>query len=81
MTGKKVYVPRSYHEKELQRALLQWFDPGKRKLVEEALTKAGRTDLIGCGPRCLIRPEGKKAAPAKSGKTRESGKKPGGRKR
>jgi len=80
MTGKKVYVPRSYHEKELQRALLQWFDPGKRKLVEEALTKAGRTDLIGYGPRCLIRPENRSAVPKGGGKKRETGKKPKGRK-
>ena len=33
------------------------------KLVEEALTKAGRRDLIGYGPRCLIRPEGKEKKP------------------
>ena len=67
-TMKSVYVPRSYHEKELQRALLQWYVPGKRKLVEEALTKAGRTDLIGYGPRCLIRPEKREAAPGKTAK-------------
>ncbi len=39
-TGKKVYVPKDYHEKELQRALLQWFRPEKRRLVTEALKKA-----------------------------------------
>ena len=56
-TMKQVYVPRSYREKELQRALLQWFDPKKRPLVLEALQRAGRTDLIGYGPHCLLRPE------------------------
>ena len=56
-TGEKVYVPRSHREKELQRALLQWFDPAKKALVIEALKKAGREDLIGYGPRCLVRPE------------------------
>ena len=56
----KVYVPRTPHEKELQRALLQWFVPEKRPLVEEALRRAHRTDLIGFGKNCLIRPGGKK---------------------
>ena len=65
-TMQPVYVPKSYHEKELQRALLQWFVPGKRKLVEEALEKAKRTDLIGYGPRCLLRPEKNVQAPKKN---------------
>ena len=56
-TMEKVYVPRSYREKELQRALLQWFDPAKRPLVLEALHKAHREDLIGYGPDRLIGPE------------------------
>ena len=56
-TGEKVYVPRSHREKELQRALLQWFDPAKKSLVIEALKAAHREDLIGYGPRCLVRPE------------------------
>lgn len=43
----RIYVPRGYHEKELQRALLQWFRPENKKLVMEALRKTGRTDLIG----------------------------------
>ena len=58
--GSKVYVPRSQHEKELQRALLQWHRPEKRALVEEALRRAGRADLIGYGKNCLIRPYGRK---------------------
>lgn len=55
-TMEEVYVPKSAHEKELQRALLQWKRPEKRRLVMEALHKAGRTDLIGYGPECLLRP-------------------------
>ncbi|MCX7786780.1 MAG: YgiQ family radical SAM protein [Spirochaetes bacterium] len=55
-TGKEIYVPRSAHEKALQRALLQYRDPKHHSLVVEALTKAGRTDLIGFGPKCLVRP-------------------------
>ena len=56
-TMKKVYVPRSPHEKALQRALLQSSRKENYKLVHEALTLAGRTDLIGFGPDCLIKPE------------------------
>ena len=39
----------------MQRALLQSFMPANRALVLKALEKAGRTDLIGSGPDCLIR--------------------------
>ena len=56
-TGKKVYAARDYHEKELQRALLQWTRPEKKALVIEALKKAGREDLIGYGKHCLVRPD------------------------
>lgn len=55
-TMEEIYVPKSPHEKELQRALLQWKRPEKRRLIMEALHKAGRTDLIGYGPECLLRP-------------------------
>ena len=55
-TMKSVYVPRSPHEKEMQRALIQYRNPKNRALVEEALVLAGRTDLIGYGPKCLLRP-------------------------
>ena len=57
MTMKSVYVARSFHEKAMQRALLQWKRPDKRKLVIEALKEAGREDLIGYGPECLVRPD------------------------
>lgn len=76
-TGEKVYVPRSYHEKELQRALLQWFDPAKRELVLEALKKAGREDLIGYGPGALVRPQGNdKPRPARDKGPRTDARKP-----
>lgn len=55
-TLKSVYVAKSPHEKALQRALMQYFVPKNHALVEEALKKAGRSDLIGTGPNCLIRP-------------------------
>ncbi len=55
-TMREVYCARSAHDKALQRALLQYFDPSKRALVEEALIRAGRRDLIGSDPHCLVRP-------------------------
>jgi uncharacterized radical SAM protein YgiQ len=55
MTMKEVYVPKTKHEKAMQRALLQFKNPKYYTLVYEALTEAGRTDLIGNGPKCLIR--------------------------
>ncbi|MBO4330976.1 MAG: YgiQ family radical SAM protein, partial [Oscillospiraceae bacterium] len=63
-SGKKVYVPRSAHEKELQRALLQWYRPERRALVIEALKKAGREDLIGYTKDCLVRPAPERESPA-----------------
>ncbi|MBO5945029.1 MAG: DUF3362 domain-containing protein, partial [Clostridia bacterium] len=56
MTGKNVYVTTDYHEKQLQRALLQYSRPENANLVREALKLAGREDLIGNGPECLVRP-------------------------
>ena len=77
-TMEKIYVPRSYREKELQRALLQWYDPQKKPLVLEALRKAHREDLIGYGPGCLVRPE-RGEEPRHYGDGKKSGKKPGRR--
>ena len=53
-TMKEVYVPKSPHEKAMQRALIQYKRPENYELVKEALIKAGRADLIGTGPKCLI---------------------------
>ena len=52
-----VYVPKSQREKDMQRALLQWKRPDRRPMVIQALRQAGRTDLIGFGKDCLVRPE------------------------
>ena len=56
-TMEPVYCATVPHEKALQRALIQYRNPKNRDLVEEALVRAGRTDLIGYGPKCLIRPK------------------------
>ena len=59
-TMEPVFVPRSPHEKALQRALIQYRDPKNYELVLEALRRAGRMDLFGYGPKCLIRPRKRK---------------------
>ena len=55
-TMQPVFVPKTPHDKALQRALMQWRKPQNRALVLEALHKTGREDLIGYGKHCLIRP-------------------------
>ncbi|MEA4966171.1 MAG: YgiQ family radical SAM protein [Oscillospiraceae bacterium] len=55
-TMKPVYIPRDAHEKAMQRALIQYNNPKNYRLVREALERAGRTDLIGFGKNCLLRP-------------------------
>ncbi len=67
-TLKKVYVAKSFEEKAEQRALLQFRNPANYDLVEKALKKAHREDLIGFTSHALIRPRkpnsygGKKSA-------------------
>ena len=56
-TMKEAYVAKTPHDKALQRALLQYYDPKNRDLCEEALRKAGRHDLIGYSEKCLIAPK------------------------
>ena len=55
-TMEKVYVPKTPHEKAMQRALIQYRLPKNYDLVLEALRKAGRMDLVGFDKHCLIRP-------------------------
>ena len=70
-TMEKVYVPTDPHEKAMQRALIQYRNPKNYYLVREALLTAHREDLIGSGPKCLIRavpprPEKTSAPPPKT---------------
>ena len=82
-TMEPVYVPKNPHEKAMQRALIQYRDPKNRELVREALEKCGRRDLIGYGPKCLLRPEGGKPGERSGQKTdfrkNSSGNRAGGR--
>ena len=55
-TMEKVYTPVTYHEKAMQRALIQYRNPENYELVKEALIKNGRADLIGFDKKCLIPP-------------------------
>lgn len=73
LDGKKVYVATDYHEKQLQRALLQYNRPQNYELVVEALKKCGRTDLIGYGADCLIRPRQSGAPQKKAGDRKPQG--------
>ena len=80
-TLKPVFVPRTPEEKAMQRALLQYFLPKNRELVLKALHKAGREDLIGSGPECLVpapagaKPAGTRSAPvgARQGRPAQKG--------
>ena len=54
-TMQKVYIPKTYEEKQMQRALLQYRKPENHKLVYAALRAAGRLDLVGSGEKCLIK--------------------------
>ena len=86
-TMEPVYVAKTPHEKAMQRALLQWARPDKRPLVIQALKEVGRTDLIGFGKECLVRPDrggyrphdSKGGKPDKTGKNGKSGENRGGK--
>lgn len=62
-TLQPVFVPKTPHDKALQRALLQFFLPQNYDLVVEALRKAGRSDLIGSGAQCLVHAPARPNAP------------------
>lgn len=76
-TLQPVYVAVNPHEKAMQRALIQYRNPKNYELVVEALTKAGRTDLIGFDKKCLVRPRDAQSID-KKGKNTPNG---GGRER
>ncbi|MCL2575087.1 MAG: YgiQ family radical SAM protein [Defluviitaleaceae bacterium] len=58
--GEKIFVPKSKRDKIAQRALMQYCLPQNYNIVKEALIRAGRKDLIGHDPKCLIRPRVKR---------------------
>ncbi len=56
LTMESVYTPVTFHEKAMQRALIQYKKPENYELVKEALIKGNRKDLIGFDKKCLIVP-------------------------
>ncbi len=54
LTGEPVVVAKGLREKRLQKALLLYWDREHWPLAREALREAGRADLIGSGPGCLV---------------------------
>jgi uncharacterized radical SAM protein YgiQ len=56
LTMTPCYTARGLREKKLQKALLFYWDPEQHDLVREALVQAGRRDLIGTRPECLVPP-------------------------
>ena len=54
MKMEPVYTATGLREKKLQKALLLYWNPEQWPLVREALTQAGRAELIGRGPQCLV---------------------------
>jgi len=53
-TLKRVFSAKRLTDRKVQRVLLQFFKPENWTEVREILLKAGRKDLIGSGPGCLI---------------------------
>jgi len=58
----------------MQRALMQSFKPENYQDVRQALEQAGRLDLIGQGPDCLIPARPPKGAGGKKGHRARGGK-------
>ncbi len=54
VTMKPVETVRKLRDRMYQRALMQFFKPENWFLAREALVKAGRKDLVGSAPECLI---------------------------
>lgn len=57
ITNEEVYVPRDKEERKMQRALLQYSKKENYELVLKALKMENRYDLIGYGPKALIKPK------------------------
>lgn len=56
LTGEQVYTAKKPEDKQMQRALMQYWLPRNYELVCKALKLAHREDLIGYDRHCLVRP-------------------------
>ena len=72
ITLRPVETAKRLKDRNVQRALLQFFAPENWSTVRDVLVRAGRSDLIGDGPDCLIpsRP------PRRVGRKRDEGRPP-----
>ncbi|MGH7327136.1 MAG: YgiQ family radical SAM protein, partial [Polyangiaceae bacterium] len=82
LSGEPVYSATDLREKRMMKALIFYWDPQHWPLAREALKKAGRADLIGRAPHCLVpfddvsrphaqaRPGARTHAPPKTRRTR-----------
>ncbi|MCC6521960.1 MAG: YgiQ family radical SAM protein [Polyangiaceae bacterium] len=61
-TGEPVYSAKTLADKRLQKALLFYWNPAHHDEAREALVRAGRRELIGTGPQCLVPPASGKGA-------------------
>ena len=57
LTMEPVYAATDLREKKMMKALIFWWDAQHWPLAREALRKAGRSDLIGRAPHCLVPPD------------------------
>lgn len=78
-TLKPVYVPKTPHEKAMQRALMQWKNPKNHALIREALRLCSREDLIGYGKKALVPPAGGRGGYARPSGDRRDGRSPSSR--
>jgi radical SAM superfamily enzyme YgiQ (UPF0313 family) len=67
-TQEPVHTAHELREKRLMKALIFYWDPKQQPLAREALRRAGRGDLIGRGPHCLVPPEGGSSFPSFAGR-------------
>ena len=63
LTREPVYTAKDLREKKLQKALLLYWDAAHHDEARESLIKAGRGDLIGTKPHCLVRRAAGKGGP------------------
>jgi hypothetical protein len=66
LTMKPVYTATELREKRLMKALIFYWDEEHWPLAREALKLAGRGDLIGRAPHCLVPPDYGTTAPRRT---------------
>jgi len=67
LTNEPVYTATDLREKRMMKALVFYWDEQHWPLAREALRAAGRSDLIGRAPHCLVPPEYGVTAPRGAG--------------